>query len=220
MIYAYVIREAGAAAVAPSCRGFGGAAVRALQCDGLSALYSRHRSLRVRPTPESVRIHERVVEAAMTGGTVLPLRFGTQLEGEGELEAALDERRDELLRGLDRVRGCVELGLRVLPRDAGRGRGSRPRSSGREYLLGRVADQRDRQQAAQELHGPLARLAEASVVRRPAPPATLVASYLVARDMVDEFRACADQLSQRQPDCRVMVTGPWPPYSFVPERER
>jgi hypothetical protein len=115
-----------------------------------------------------VLAHERVLEAIMERGPVLPLRFGTELESEDELAAVLAERRDELARGLERVRGRVELGLRVLP----------------------------------------------------APPAILVGSYLVAEDQIETFRARADELAARHRELQLVVTGPWPPYSFATEEDR
>ena len=64
----------------------------------------------------------------------------------------------------------------------------------------------------------LAELAAASVLRqRPAPPAILVAAYLVDADRVAEFRARADEIGARREDLYVVVTGPWPPYNFATE---
>jgi hypothetical protein len=178
-------------------------------------VYSRHRSLRPRPSRHEVLTHERVLEAVMERGPVLPLRFGTQLASEQELEAALRERRDELLRALERVRGRVELGLRVLA-----GRGERTRGSGRDYLLGRLAEQRRAETVARDLHAPLADLALASRLgERLSPPAILVGSYLVEEGAVERFRSRGRDLAARHPDLSVVVTGPWPPYSFTGEEE-
>ena len=218
MIYAYGICEPGAASPPPTRRGLGGATLRALKSDGVAVVYSRHRSLRPRPSPGLVLAHERVVEAIMARGPVLPLRFGTQLEGEERLAAALAERGDELLRSLERVRGQVELGLRVMPR-----RGPKPdldpdERSGRAYLLARAGEHRRATEAARQLQAPLAELAAASVLRqRPAPPAILVAAYLVDADRVAEFRVRADEIRACREDLYVVVTGPWPPYNFATE---
>ena len=100
--------------------------------------------------------HQRVVEAVMENGTVLPLRFGTRLGSEPELVAVLAARHDELVRAIERVRGHVEIGLRVIPRssaerqpkslgaqpvDAGGNRvAGRKRPTGRAYLLERVTE--------------------------------------------------------------------------------
>jgi Gas vesicle synthesis protein GvpL/GvpF len=195
--------------------------VRALKSDGLAAVYSRHRSLRARPSREGVLAHERVLEAIMERGPVLPLRFGTQLESEDELAAVLAERRDELARGLERVRGRVELGLRVLPERRDRAVGGGGERSGRDYLLARVDEHRRAERAAAELHPPLAALSSASRLQeQPAPPAILVGSYLLAEDQIEAFRARADELAARHPELQLVVTGPWPPYSFATEEDQ
>jgi hypothetical protein len=218
VIYAYGICEPAAASPPPLRRGLGGATLRGLESDGLAAVFSRHRSLRPRPSPELVLAHERVVEAIMASGPVLPLRFGTQLEREERLAEVLDQRRDELLHALDRVRGHVELALRVFPSPGSNpdvGPGGR---SGRAYLLARVAEHRRADEAAHHLHAPLAELASASLVREhPAPPAVLAAAYLVDGNRVADFRARAEQLAARQEDLHAVLTGPWPPYNFATE---
>jgi Gas vesicle synthesis protein GvpL/GvpF len=219
VIYAYGICEPATASPPPPRRGLGGATLRVLTSDGLAAVYSRHRSLRPRPSPELVLAHERVVEAMMARGPVLPLRFGTQLEAEERLAAALTERGDELLRALERLRGHVELGLRVIQRP-----GSKPdfddagERSGRAYLLARAAHHRRAEEAARDIHAPLADLAAESRLReRAAPPAILVAAYLIDARAEDDLRRRADELAAQHEDLHVVVTGPWPPYNFSTE---
>jgi hypothetical protein len=189
-----------------------------LERDAVAAVYSRHRSLRPRPSPALVLRHERVVEAMMERGPVLPLRFGTQLSDEEDLALVLAERGEELWRALERVRGRVELGLRVMPASESGHETDSVRSSGRGYLLALSAEQRRTDRAATDLHAPLASLAAESVVRQaPAPPAIFVAAYLVDANRVAEFRSRADALVAGDDDLRAVVTGPWPPYNFAAE---
>jgi hypothetical protein len=220
VIYAYGICEPAVAAPSLRRRGLCGATLRTLERNGLAVVYSRHRSLRPRPIPELVLAHERVVEAIMAGGAMLPLRFGTQLEHEDALAAVLSERRDELLRSLERVRGKAELGLRMIPERPEPGSGA-IEPTGRGYLLARVRAQRRYEDAIRDVYEPLAALSVANRIRRsPRPPAILVATYLVDARRVATFRLRADELAQRQAAMRVMVTGPWPPYTFASEEQR
>jgi hypothetical protein len=220
VIYAYGICEPATASAPPPRRGLGGATLRGLESDGLAAIYSRHRSLRPRPSPEVILAHERVVEAIMASGPVLPLRFGTQLEREERLAEVLHERRAELLHALDRVRGHVELGLRVFPRRGSEADPDPGERTGRDYLLARADEHRRADEAARGLHAPLAELASGSRLRqRPVSPAVLVAAYLVESDRVAEFRARAEALAGRHDDLDAVVTGPWPPYNFVEEEK-
>jgi hypothetical protein len=219
MIYAYGICEPAVAAPRLCLRGLDGASVRALEHEQLAAVYSRHRSLRARPIAELVLAHERIVEAIMARGAVLPMRFGTQLEREEDLADVLVARRDELLRSLERVRGRRELGVRMISEGPDRGTGA-VEPTGRAYLMSRVRAHRRYEQAIREVHGPLAALAVASQPREPpTPPAILVATYLVDSTRVAEFRLRADELARRQAAMQVLVTGPWPPYSFVSEEQ-
>lgn len=229
MIYAYGICQPATVATPPARPGLGGARLRTLDRNGLAAVYSRHRTLRPRPVPEQVLAHERIVEAIMEHGPVLPMRFGTQLDAEERLADVLVARHDELLRALERVRDRVELGVRVIaertvPATTASGAATDARgrrSSGRAYLLARVSDQRRRDLLARELHAPLAELAAGTVLREgPAPPAIVAGAYLVDAGRVEEFRARANALGERQRDVRVVVTGPWPPYSFTGEDAR
>ncbi|MBV8734706.1 MAG: GvpL/GvpF family gas vesicle protein [Solirubrobacterales bacterium] len=213
MIHAYLICEPATAAPLPKRRGLRGAKLRATTAEGLAAVYSSHRSFGA--SPELVLAHERVIEAVMERGPVLPLRFGTRLEHERDLVAFMGARRAELLAAIDRVRGRVEMGLRVIPR-VRRGGQRDETSSGRAYLLERVEKHRLSERAKREVHLPLTRLATADVVAtRVTPPAILAASYLVPADRVENFRTAAGRLAAGVAEVQSFVTGPWPPYSFV-----
>ena len=167
--------------------------------------------------------HQKVVEAVMANGPVLPLRFGNRLQTEAELVDAVASRHDELVAAIERVRGHVEIGLRVIPRDSDQPR--QPlgpgRPSGRAYLLERATEHHLAERVRRQIHLPLTNLAAAHVLAsRVGPPAILAASYLVSDDDVEGFRARAQELAAGVEEVQSFVTGPWPPYSFVDLRER
>jgi Gas vesicle synthesis protein GvpL/GvpF len=219
VIYVYAIGDAAALPPEPDGRGLGDARLEVLARDGLAAVLSRHPTLRPEPSPELLWAHEAVVERLMARATVLPLRFGTVLDGDDALAATLAERRDELAAGLERVRGRVELGVRVLgapppprPREP-----SRPQS-GRAYLMARRDAHHRAEREAAAVHAPLAAEAHDARLRAPAPPpAILSAAYLVDRGAVAAFRGRVGALAAARADVEIACTGPWPPYSFVPE---
>lgn len=217
MIYVYAIGEPHTLAPGPDVRGLADARLHLLAHDDLAAVFSRHRTLRPEPNPATLWQHEAVVERLMEDGTVLPLRFGTMLEGTEALIAFLVEHHDDLIAGLRRVQGRVELGVRVLgepPRHRPRGEGS-----GREYLMARRDAHHRAERAAEDVHEPLAAVAHEARVRTPAaPPAILAATYLVDRADVEAFKARVGSLAAARDDVSIVCTGPWPPYSFVPER--
>lgn len=217
MIYVYAIGEPNTLAPGPDERGLARARLHALAHDGIAAVFSRHRSLRPEPNPTTLWQHEAVVERLMEYATVLPLRFGTMLAGTEALIAFLVEQHDDLTAGLQRVQGRVELGVRVLgepPRHRPRGEGS-----GRAYLMARRDAHHRASRAAEDVHEPLAAVAHEARVRTPAaPPAILAAAYLVDRADVEAFKAHVGSLAAARDDVSIVCTGPWPPYSFVPER--
>lgn len=160
--------------------------------------------------------HEEVVEALMADRDLLPVRYGTRLADEGAAARAVEERRDELVTALGRVRGAVELSVRVMARETPpAGVASADASSGAEYLRLRARAGADRDQAARALHAPLSGLARASVEGRPRPQELFRAAYLIERGAVEQFAALVGRLEQANPGLSILCTGPWPPYSFV-----
>jgi hypothetical protein len=88
--------------------------------------------------------------------------------------------------------------------------------SGREFMLGRLAQVRRAAEAAASVHEPLSRLAVAAECRQQPDPATIAAAaYLVDRDGVDAFRAEVERVAARHPELTVVSTGPWPAWSFA-----
>lgn len=216
MIYAYGICEATGTPSPADRRGLGGTKLRTLQLGGLAAVYSCHRSLRLQPSRELILSHEHVLETMMARGPVLPLRFGTQLERPEHLASALEERREEMVQALERVRGHAELAVRAIPTDPFPSRAAAREGHGRRYLLARVEEHHRAERVTRDLHAPLAALASESILREHVePPAIMVAAYLVPTDAVPAFRASAERLAADQHELRVVVTGPWPPYNFV-----
>jgi hypothetical protein len=225
VIWIYAIGDRAEIPPPPSTTGLAGAPLEGICEDGLLAVISRHGEFPEIGAVDALWAHEHVVERLMAERTVLPVRFGSRLAGEAALRDELVTRHDDLLAGLDHVRGRVELAVRAMsaagpprrearrPASAGAGE---DRHSGREYVRAKL-ELRDRAEAAgAALHAPLAALAVAES-RRPGrvPCEVLRASYLVERPLVGEFRAMAQRLQSEYRDTAVLCTGPWPPYSFV-----
>lgn len=164
-------------------------------------------------SPEALWRHEEVVEALMQDRDLLPVRYGTVLEDDAAVERAVTERRDELAASLARVRGAAELSVRAVAVGADGDATGTP--SGAEYLRTRARTSAARDAVARSLHEPLAALARADVRRTPPPGELLRAAYLVDRDAVGTFTRLVARLDERNPDLRLLCTGPWPPYSFA-----
>jgi hypothetical protein len=154
-------------------------------------------------TPEALWSHDAMLEALMAERDLLPVRYGTVVPDERAAARALAERQEQLMTSLDRVRGAVELALRVQPL------AKVSPASGRDYLRAKVAGL----QASRRLHERLDALARASVIKPG--PELLRAAYLVDHDAVEQFAATVRDLQDAEPELALLCTGPWPPYSFA-----
>jgi hypothetical protein len=188
--------------------------LKAIPIDGLAAVCAPASEGEV--SPETLWRHEEVVEALMADRDLLPVRYGTRLEDEAAVASAVEDRRDELAAALDRVRGAVELSVRVVPT------GTPPRppaaseaSSGAEYLRQKARAEASHGRTGRALHRPLAALARASVEGRPRPPELFRAAYLIERDAVEHFTAAVARVQNENAGLGILCTGPWPPYSFA-----
>jgi hypothetical protein len=164
-------------------------------------------------TVDALWRREELLERLMRDRDLLPVRFGTVVRDEDGAMRAIEARRDELTARLDRVRGAVELALRVEPVEAGAVR-AEAHASGRAYLQAKAGGAR----AAAQLHEPLAELAREAVVQ---PGRELLrAAYLVDRGAVEAFVARVRELQRAHEDLAIVCTGPWPPFSFAEEASR
>jgi hypothetical protein len=198
-----------------SGHGVGGAPLSLVRGAGLAAVVSESQA----PEANEERIweYERVVESLMESGTVLPVRFGTVLEHDEAVRGFLTQQRDELDRGLGRVQGTVEMGVRV---EWDGGAGDDAPESGTAYMLGRLAVLRSARAIADRLAPlrSLARLARIAVM--PRRDVAVLGAYLVERRSADAFAERCEHLRHELAPAELACTGPWPPYSFARDGER
>ena len=173
----------------------------------------------------AARTHDSVLASAIGTEPLVPFRFGTVYRNEDGVRAMLRERETELLGTLQRLRGCVELGVKAFLLDAPP---TTAPSSGRDYLLrkrGAQDAQAEAFEALHALHERLASLADDARVNRPQSPELsgcrepmlLNAAYLVRAERRPEFIAAAGDHGASRVE--VVVTGPWPAYNFVEEQD-
>jgi Gas vesicle synthesis protein GvpL/GvpF len=196
---------------------------------------------------QKIRAHEQVLERVLDETSVVPCRFCTVYRSEAELRRFLSERREALQAALARVRGKVEVGVKAfVDRDrfaAGRAKQNdvirqletqvSSAEGGRAYLERRrleqlVASELDhfRGEAADRIHIRLLAVAEDGVAL-PLQAAELTGreeemlfngAYLVTADrgaFEEVLASLGGELRDEGVDLE--LTGPWPPYNFVPE---
>ena len=212
MIYLYAVAEA--LDGLPELPGLQGAALERRTVDGLDLVVSEHEVTTLDATEEAVLAHARVV-AALVGrsAALLPARFGRGFRDEDALRDAIRGRAASLREALAQVRGCVELGVRVLREEPAP---SPAPASGRAFMEAKLARQEESERLARELHEPLAALARASTRTVAQTPRLLLSgAYLVEPREVDAFRSRVVELEAAHPELSFVCTGPWPAYSFA-----
>ena len=235
MIYLYAICDQ-YAAPPEAVHGVDLAQLSTLCYEGLSAIVSKTDLADIAPTPQRLWQHERVVEALMYKRSVLPARFATVFESEDEVIDQLRIYQKHYEAELARVRGCVELGLRVLrmveppaleDRDD---KDSIPspdllasEKNGRTFHIAlRAAEmQRDALRRRDESLGEILNRsliinATDHISRVESQTGTVLkASYLVPHSRLSEMQNAVHRLRETYKNLHFLCTGPWPPYHFV-----
>jgi hypothetical protein len=201
----------------PPVAGLADAPLERLRVEDLDVVVSDAPTAAPEQSEEAVLRHALVVEELMPRSTaVLPGRLGQDFADADALAQAVHADAESLRAGLRRVRGCVELGLRVLRPE--RAPAAEPPLAGAQYMRARLAEESELERLAVEIHEPLARLARASSRRAaPAPSVLVESAYLVQLDRVEPFRDELARLESSRPELAFVCTGPWPPYSFASE---
>lgn len=180
-----------------------------------------------RPTVEAIRRHDAVVRAAWTSAPAcLPLRFGQWVESRDTLEARLTEQRAELERGLARVAGAGEHGVRVVdPAETAKTEPQAPRPTSGKAYLERLQDKAHRQEERERRADAIGRelkAALAEVIRAqrldplPSGQGLVSVSHLVPREHEPEYTRRLRDFREEHAELGFVLTGPWPPYSFGP----
>ncbi|HEX2224578.1 MAG TPA: GvpL/GvpF family gas vesicle protein [Thermoanaerobaculia bacterium] len=128
-LYVYALVDAEPAGALET--GLAGEALRAVRCGAVWAV-AGEMTAPPRVDAASLQAHDGVVRRlAEAADALLPTRFGTQVADEAALAEALAPRAAALAEALEKVRGCVQMTLRVfgteaapsptLPRSAGEG---------------------------------------------------------------------------------------------------
>ena len=232
-VYAILRREA---RIPPELTGLEDAPLSMVSWRELAAAVSPIERAAIAPAPASLLRHELVVEALCQAGPALPVRFGAILAGQDAVIDALARQSTTLLADLERVGDKVELGLTILwgteyeqeKAQSEPPQWTKPRSDGNtgpgaRYLQDRLAHYQRETAQNSKVQALIANLERAlrpstleQVYRRPATERIAArAAYLVHPHQINMFQQAVDELRQAQPDLRWLISGPWPPYSFV-----
>ena len=225
-LYVYCLLE-GIAQLDQLPQGISNAPVRLLPIDDLAVLVSDVDKDAVAVTRETALANAAVVRSVLDRTTPLPFRFGT-LVSEEQLRSYLSTRKPALKNDLRLVRGCVEMGVKIIwsisnndPHeqqlsDEKQGAGARFLEEKRREILG---DERRSAQATEIsgwLHESIGELIrDEHVAVRPSEKLVLTAAHLVERNKIRQYREKIAEARASRPDLHFLMSGPWPPYTFA-----
>jgi hypothetical protein len=196
----------------PAMAGAHGEALRAVEFDGFAALTGDAPALL---SVDALRAHETAVRRiADSVDACLPARFGAAASDEAALRRALAGRETELLDALLLVKDREQMTLRVHGPGAPAPAFAPPAGPGTRYL-----EERRRARRLPELdplRAGLAQMVRAERVERHSEPGLLASVYhLIDRGAAPIYARIVE--STALDGMRVVVSGPWPPWSFAPE---
>jgi len=227
----------------PSVRGVRNRPVWVLECGGLCAAVSDAEPESDSASPTGIRqpdcspaqldellAYARAVEAFSRGETIVPMRYGCCVGTINQVRAWVAGRATELRGLLERLEGCVEMGVRIVPSRASttrraaaaaalRAAALAPRNAGAAYLAARrneLALDDWIEQAAQDARIGLCALARECVMETAAPGQRPMVSlyFLVEKARLTALRAAFARIAAAA-DAAMLLSGPWPPYNFV-----
>jgi hypothetical protein len=166
--------------------------------------------------PRALAIHRDIVTSAMGAPALLPCPFGTMI-ADDQLERWLEARRETVETTLERVRGRVEMSVKLLRIDGYGAATERHRRS--EWTPGPAE--------AMRLRALGDRLVEQADIEdwcyRPSGSdanAAASVAFLMTPTEVDGFLTRIAPIAAHAGGVAVVPTGPWPAYSFVPPLDR
>lgn len=243
MIYLYGLSEADPATLQDVLQGMQGleGPVEQTRISDWVLLHSTHATKNVLPKRRLLLTHTKLLEAALTCGTVLPARFGLVASTMADVAALIKLRQHTISAEFDKVRGAFEIGVRVnfdkavaiqttLQSDSGLMASHKAlQNAGPEAHFaiaefgGKLADQLDRRRGAaqKQLLAVLMDKCRSHVLRKPEDDTEVLrAEFLVDVNQQETFQqaviaAAATLEFAPGSDPKIEIVGPVPMYHFV-----
>lgn len=177
----------------------------------------------VRMDQQSQKDHARVIADCFKHSTVLPFRFGTSFTDDDALRRSIRSNQRHFLANIDRLRGKAEMHLKVLVDDTCPGTTLRNMNVGQEYLHSlreSASRQRERQSKARalsvQMHRMFLPLAEEITCKRMESGKMLLdIAHLIDNKTIERYQNKYSSATVQMKECKMQLSGPWPPYHFV-----
>ncbi|MGO9865473.1 MAG: GvpL/GvpF family gas vesicle protein [Terriglobales bacterium] len=212
-------------------QGVNGSPVMSYPSGEFAVIVSEYERTTSKLDEKSVLEHARVVSQSFRTATVLPFRFGTIFDSEDAIRQAVRANRRTFCESVARLRGKSEMRIKLVVRD-GSVRATEeivlPDTVGREYLTKlreKAFRERERQTKARALSVQVHKLfnpleEEVSCKRVDADGMLLDIAHLIDTKSIEKYQNRYDTAAKQLKNCQLFVTGPWPPYHFLPEKVR
>ena len=217
--------------VIPGISGIGGAKVLGYPSGEFAVIvseYTRNGAL----DQKAILEHARVVSECFRNTTVLPFRFGTVFDKDDDLRKAVRANRKAFTASVSKLKGKAEMHLKLLVKDGSLMRMmddvELPIATGGAYLSKlreKAAKQRERLTKARALSVQVQKLlrpleAEVCCKKVDAGGMLIDIAHLIDHDSVAKYQNRYSSAQQKLKDCQITVSGPWPPYHFMPGKLR
>lgn len=172
---------------------------------------------------QAARDHARVIGDCFKLSTVLPFRFATTFPDDDGLRRSVRSNQRHFLANVERLRGKAEMHLKVVVDDTCPGNTARDMTVGLQYLTSlreSASRQRERQSKARALSVQMHRMflplaEEVSCKRMESGKMLLDIAHLIDNKTVERYQNKYSSATQELKECRMQLSGPWPPYHFV-----
>jgi hypothetical protein len=213
-------------------QGVNGAAVLSYPSGEFAVVVSEYDRNGEQPGEKQVLEHARVVSVCFRSGTVLPFRFGTIFDTDEALRQAVRANRRTFGLSVARLRGKAEMHLKVLVRDGSLRAALAdivlPDTVGGEYLLKlreKASKDRERQTKARALSVQVHKLfnpleEEISCKRVDSDGMLIDIAHLIDSKSVEKYQNRYSSAAKQLKNCELLISGPWPPYHFLPGKLR
>jgi len=181
-------------------------------------------------TQQAIIDHARVVSECFRTLTVLPFRFGTIFDSDEALRKAVKANRKTFLESVTRLRGKAEMHFKLLLKEGMLEQvlADPPDGVGGEYLRKlreQATRERERQTKARALsmqvHKLFSPLEEDVICKRTDSGAMIIDfAHLIDSTSIAKYQNRYSAATRHFKDCQISITGPWPPYHFMPGKLR
>ncbi len=212
-------------------QGVNGSPVMSYPSGDFAVIVSEYERTTSKLDEKSVLEHARVVSQSFRTATVLPFRFGTIFDSEDAIRQAVRSNRRTFCESVARLRGKSEMRIKLVVRDGSMRPTEEmvlPDTVGREYLTKlreKAFRERERQTKARALSVQVHKLfnpleEEVSCKRVDADGMLLDIAHLIDTKSIEKYQNRYDTAAKQLKNCKLFVTGPWPPYHFLPGNVR